>query len=176
MERPRRPTRRRTQVCYGPIGSGDKLMKCAQQRNELRDRYHIIGLEMEAAGTMNQIPVGVIRGVCDYGDERKSKEWQPYAAAMAAAYAKAILSEIPPRTQHGGARPDKTTGTYEIHVKKRNFNEYLGVSTHVVNEGSNTSYADDRFQIPRQQLNCHDFPSGRTRRGSSTQSPTFGNI
>jgi len=41
---------------------------------------------MEAAGTMNRIPVGVIRGVCDYGDEHKNKEWQPYAAAMAGAY------------------------------------------------------------------------------------------
>ncbi len=72
-------------------------MKNAQKRNELRDRYNVIGLEMEAAGTMDCIPVGVIRGVCDYGDEHKNKEWQPYAAAMAAAYAKAILCEIPPK-------------------------------------------------------------------------------
>jgi nucleoside phosphorylase len=46
---------------------------------------------------MNQIPVGVIRGVCDYGDEHKDKKWQPYAAAMAAAYAKAVLTEIYPK-------------------------------------------------------------------------------
>jgi nucleoside phosphorylase len=52
---------------------------------------------MEAAGTMNHITVGVIRGVCDYADEHKNKDWQPYAAAMASAYAKAILAEIPPR-------------------------------------------------------------------------------
>jgi hypothetical protein len=52
---------------------------------------------MEAAGTMNRIAVGVIRGVCDYGNEHKNKIWQPYAAAMAAAYAKAVLSEIRPR-------------------------------------------------------------------------------
>jgi nucleoside phosphorylase len=73
-------------------------VKNAQKRNELRDKHNVIGLEMEAAGTMNRIPVGVIRGVCDYGDEHKSKEWQPYAAAMAAAYAKAILHEIPPKS------------------------------------------------------------------------------
>lgn len=70
-------------------------MRNARKRNELRDKYHVIGLEMEAAGTMNRIPVGVIRGVCDYGDEHKNKEWQPYAAAMAAAYGKAVLAEIP---------------------------------------------------------------------------------
>ncbi|KAK3682216.1 nucleoside phosphorylase domain-containing protein [Podospora appendiculata] len=95
--RPRRPDARRTRVWYGPIGSGEKLMKNARKRNELRDRYNVIGLEMEAAGTMNRIPVGVIRGVCDYGDPHKNKEWQPYAAAMAAAYAKAVLMEIHPR-------------------------------------------------------------------------------
>lgn len=72
-------------------------MKNARKRNELRDRYNIIGLEMEAAGTMNCIPVGVIRGVCDYGDEHKSKQWQPYAAAMAACYAKAVLAKMPPK-------------------------------------------------------------------------------
>ncbi|KAH8883240.1 purine and uridine phosphorylase [Thozetella sp. PMI_491] len=97
VDRPRRPDSRRTRVWYGPIGSGEKLMRNARKRNELRDHYNLIGLEMEAAGTMNRIPVGVIRGVCDYGDEHKNKEWQPYAAAMAGAYAKAILAEIPPR-------------------------------------------------------------------------------
>jgi len=97
VKREWRPDSSRTRVWYGPIGSGEKLMKNAQRRNELRDKYNIIGLEMEAAGMMNQIPVGVIRGVCDYGDEHKNKIWQPYAAAMAAAYAKAVLTEIHPK-------------------------------------------------------------------------------
>jgi hypothetical protein len=97
VERPLRLPLERTKVWYGPIGSGDKLMKNAQERDELRDKFNLIGLEMEAAGTMNTIPVGVIRGVCDYGDAQKNKEWQPYAAAMAAAYAKALLYKIRPK-------------------------------------------------------------------------------
>ncbi|KAJ8128532.1 hypothetical protein O1611_g5103 [Lasiodiplodia mahajangana] len=105
----------RTRVWYGPIGSGDKLLKNARKRDELRDRYNIIGLEMEAAGTMNRIPVGVVRGVCDYGDTHKNKLWQPYAAAMAAAYAKAILNEIPPRqtsaVDHPGRQATETGGS-----------------------------------------------------------------
>lgn len=105
VERERRPDSRRTRVWYGSIGSGEKLMKNARKRNELRDRYNVIGLEMEAAGTMNRIPVGVIRGVCDYGDEHKNKEWQPYAAAMAAAYAKATLYEITPKTLQNNRAP-----------------------------------------------------------------------
>lgn len=97
VERERRSDSQRTRVWYGPIGSGEKLVKNSRKRNELRDKYNVIGLEMEAAGIMNRIPVGVVRGVCDYGDEHKNKEWQPYAAAMAAAYAKAVLHEIKPK-------------------------------------------------------------------------------
>ncbi|KAG7435260.1 hypothetical protein Forpi1262_v005277 [Fusarium oxysporum f. sp. raphani] len=94
VQRMQRPTDRRTRVWYGSIGSGDKLTKNTLKRNGIRDHYEVIGLEMEAAGTMNRIPVGVIRGVCDYADQHKNKEWQPYAAAMAAAYAKAVIYEL----------------------------------------------------------------------------------
>ncbi|KAK2605925.1 hypothetical protein QQS21_003651 [Conoideocrella luteorostrata] len=100
VHREPRTAGQRTRVWYGSIGSGDKVVKNAHVRNELRNTYNVIGLEMEAAGTMNRIPVGVIRGVCDYGDGHKEKIWQPYAAAMAAAYAKAILARISPHRQH----------------------------------------------------------------------------
>ncbi|KAL4805677.1 hypothetical protein BDV18DRAFT_12049 [Aspergillus unguis] len=96
--RQRRPDAERVRVWYGSIGSGDQLLKSSRDRDELRDRYNVIGLEMEAAGIMNEIPVGNIRGVCDYGDERKNKDWQPYAAAMAAAFAKGVLAEIIPKS------------------------------------------------------------------------------
>ncbi|KAK7428859.1 hypothetical protein QQZ08_004629 [Neonectria magnoliae] len=121
MERERRPDSRRTRVWYGPIGSGEKLMKNARKRNELRDKHNIIGLEMEAAGTMNRIPVGVIRGVCDYGDEHKNKEWQPFAASMAAAYAKAVLAEIPPKSVERKEGPTIRNGME--HRPKRRLDE-----------------------------------------------------
>lgn len=110
VERAHRPEAKRTRAWYGPIGSGEKLLKNAQKRNELRDKYGVIGLEMEAAGTMNRIAVGVIRGVCDYGDKHKNKEWQPYAAAMAAAYAKAVLDEIPPLDSDRSNTPNFPSG------------------------------------------------------------------
>jgi nucleoside phosphorylase len=113
VERTPRQVSERTKVWYGLIGSGDKLMKNAKKRDELRDKFNLIGLEMEAAGTMNTIPVGVIRGVCDYGDEQKNKEWQPYAAAMAAAYAKALLYKIKPtkNQREEALRAEKALGT-----------------------------------------------------------------
>ncbi|CCT72143.1 related to calcium-independent phospholipase A2 [Fusarium fujikuroi IMI 58289] len=94
VQRLQRPTDRRTRVWYGSIGSGDHMIESTLRRNEMRDRYGVIGLEMAAAGIMNRIPVGVIRGVCDYADQHKNTEWQPYAAAMAAAYAKAVIYEF----------------------------------------------------------------------------------
>ncbi|KAF3055185.1 putative nacht and wd domain protein [Daldinia childiae] len=96
VERPKRPAAQRTRVWYGPIGAGEKLMRDASKRDMLRDKYGIIGLEMEAAGVMNRIDVGIIRSTCDYADKHKNKDWQPYAAAMAAAYAKAILDQLSP--------------------------------------------------------------------------------
>lgn len=36
-----------------------------------------------------------MRGICDYADSHKSKRWQAYAAATAAAYAKELLGIIP---------------------------------------------------------------------------------
>jgi nucleoside phosphorylase len=97
----------RTRVWYGNIGSGNSMMRNPQRRDELRDRHDLIGLEMEAAGVMNTLPTGVIRGVCDYGDGQKNKDWQSYAAAVAAVYAKGILFTISPksvRTQRGQSR------------------------------------------------------------------------
>ncbi|KAH8431009.1 uncharacterized protein LDX57_008670 [Aspergillus melleus] len=109
VPRQRRPDAERTRVWYGSIGSGDRLLKSHQDRDSIRDKYGVIGLEMEAAGVMNEIPVGNIRGVCDYGDERKNKDWQPYAAAMAAAFAKAVLAEIiqKPAAPSAGVKIDK---------------------------------------------------------------------
>lgn len=78
-------------VHYGLIASGDKVIKNAKLRDELRDRHDIICLEMEAAGLMNSLPVAVIRGICDYADSHKNDLWQPYAAAVAAAYARGLL-------------------------------------------------------------------------------------
>jgi len=60
LQRQRRSDDERIKVWYGKIGSGDKVMKDAGSRDQLKGKYDIIGLEMEAAGIMDIIPVGVI--------------------------------------------------------------------------------------------------------------------
>ena len=79
---------------YGNIGSGNSVIKNARERRALAADGDLICFEMEAAGLMNFFRCIVIRGICDYADKYKHKKWQPYAAAVAAAYAKKLLSVI----------------------------------------------------------------------------------
>ncbi|KAH7114765.1 hypothetical protein B0J13DRAFT_488099, partial [Dactylonectria estremocensis] len=83
-------------IHYGVIASGNQLIKDASIRDKLAAEENILCFEMEAAGLMNHFPCLVIRGICDYSDSHKNKEWQGYAAMAAAAYAKDLLCRIAP--------------------------------------------------------------------------------
>ncbi|KAK3173306.1 hypothetical protein OEA41_006635 [Lepraria neglecta] len=82
-------------VHYGLIASGNQVMRDGVTRDRLRRELDVLCFEMEAAGLMDDFPCLVIRGICDYADTHKNKRWQPYAAAVAAAYAKELLCVIP---------------------------------------------------------------------------------
>lgn len=82
-------------IHYGMIGSANVVIKDAMIREELKRNMDILCVEMEAAGLMSNFPCLVIRGICDYADSHKNKTWQPYAAAVAAAYMKELLLIIP---------------------------------------------------------------------------------
>ncbi|KAK6359203.1 hypothetical protein TWF696_000367 [Orbilia brochopaga] len=83
-------------IHYGLIASANQLMKDASVRDRLIAENDVLCFEMEAAGLMSQFPCLIIRGICDYSDSHKNKEWQGYAAMTAAAYAKDLLYEIAP--------------------------------------------------------------------------------
>jgi nucleoside phosphorylase len=88
---------REIMIHYGTIASGNQVVKNGLKRDRLSSELgEILCFEMEAAGLMNDFPCLVIRGICDYADSHKHKGWQGYAAATAAAYAKEVLSVIPP--------------------------------------------------------------------------------
>jgi nucleoside phosphorylase len=82
-------------VHYGLIASGNQLMKDALRRDELAQKWKVLCFEMEAAG-LNDFPCFVVRGICDYSDSHKNKEWQGYAALAAAVYIKDLLRQISP--------------------------------------------------------------------------------
>ncbi|KAK1613485.1 hypothetical protein BDP81DRAFT_336975 [Colletotrichum phormii] len=82
-------------IHYGNIASGNQVIKHGKTRDKLSQELGVLCFEMEAAG-LQDFPCLVIRGVCDYADSHKNKRWQEYAAATAAAFAKELLSVIPP--------------------------------------------------------------------------------
>ncbi|KAK4159781.1 putative nacht and ankyrin domain protein [Cladorrhinum sp. PSN259] len=83
-------------VHYGLIASADELMKDAVVRDRLAMEKGVLCFETEAAGLMNHFKCLVIRGIYNYADSHKSKEWQGYAAMAAAVYAKDLLRTIAP--------------------------------------------------------------------------------
>lgn len=85
-------------VHCGLIASGNQVIKDAEIRDIIDENLggKVLCVEMEAAGLMNDFPCIVIRGICDYADRRKNDEWQPYAAAVAAACARALLEYVQP--------------------------------------------------------------------------------
>ncbi|KAH0165403.1 purine and uridine phosphorylase, partial [Aureobasidium melanogenum] len=83
-------------VHFGLIASGNSLVKDALMRDSLASKG-ILCFEMEAAGLMNQFPCLVVRGICDYSDSHKNKQWQGYAALTAAAYTKDLLKVMVPK-------------------------------------------------------------------------------
>ncbi|KAJ0421203.1 nucleoside phosphorylase domain-containing protein [Aspergillus carlsbadensis] len=83
-------------VHYGPIASGNQVVKSAEKRETLRELYGVYCIEMEAAGVMPALPSLVIKGISDYADSHKNDRWKKYAALAAAAYAKELLTRIPP--------------------------------------------------------------------------------
>ncbi|KAL4946085.1 hypothetical protein BDV06DRAFT_209053 [Aspergillus oleicola] len=96
IKRPLRLTHHQ-KIFYGLIASGNKLVRSAHERDKLGKEHNVLCIEMEGAGIMNIFPCLIIRGICDYADSHKNKTWQHYASAVAAAYAKLLLSRV--RTQ-----------------------------------------------------------------------------
>jgi len=81
-------------IHYGNIASGNKVIKHGITRDKIAKEEGVICFEMEVAGLMDNFWCLVIRGICDYADSHKNKIWQPYAAATAAAFARALLGFI----------------------------------------------------------------------------------
>lgn len=90
IARPRRETDH-PHFHYGTIASGNQVMKDGVKRDMIGAQTGALCFEMEAAGLMDNFPCLVIRGICDYSDGHKHKSWQPYAALVAALYARELL-------------------------------------------------------------------------------------
>lgn len=97
MIQKREPREEDMMIHCGLIASGNQVIKDAILRDSLYQKFdkNVLCVEMEAAGLMNDFPCVVIRGICDYADSHKNKQWQDYSATVAAACAKALLTVVP---------------------------------------------------------------------------------
>jgi len=103
IEHPADITRRPGQpkIHYGRIGASNALLKSPELRDQLRKSCNVKAIEMEGSGisdatwTAGQQYI-VVRGICDYCDEKKNDLWQGYAAVAAASYVRALISRVAP--------------------------------------------------------------------------------
>jgi nucleoside phosphorylase len=96
-EGPRRSGRPR--VFHGPIGAANIVLADPKRRDALRDRMGIKAVEMEGSGVADASWVAgvgyiVVRGTCDYCNSTKNDDWHHYAALIAAAYARTLVSYL----------------------------------------------------------------------------------
>lgn len=111
---------------FGKFGSANTVMKSGSHRDFIAEKNELIAFEMEGAGVWEIFRTVIVKSACDYADSHKSKEWQPYAAATAAAGLKALLetwdvADQPLETVHqmlAQTRNDNNTRARgELHLK-----------------------------------------------------------
>ncbi|KAF5687861.1 het-E-1 heterokaryon incompatibility protein [Fusarium denticulatum] len=111
-------------IHYGTIASGNQVIKDSTVRDNVAQELNAICFEMEAAGLPDIGPCLSVRGICDYSDSHKSKEWQEYAAATAAAFAREFLEKLPPT----GEMPTNTSESFrqqEYWLQNEKYNKCL---------------------------------------------------
>jgi nucleoside phosphorylase len=102
----RRPDHRRVvpRVFEGVIACGERVIASETVRNAIVAQHRKIrAIEMEGyafsktawASAERRIPYLVMKAICDRADRGKGDDWQPYAAAAAASFAKHFLLDRP---------------------------------------------------------------------------------
>ncbi|BAE55442.1 unnamed protein product [Aspergillus oryzae RIB40] len=103
-------------IHFGLIGTADTVQKSAAHRDKHAESEGVIAFEMEGAGVWNKFNCLIIKGVCDYADSHKNKNWQNYAAAVAASVAKEILGQYVSHDQPSQpGTPNDSSGYFTQH-------------------------------------------------------------
>ena len=105
VPRPDRKSSRVPQVHSGVVLSGNKVIADARAAGALASIWtRATAIEMEASGIAAALHQAVevpgfvmIKAICDHADSKKNDAWQPYAAAVAAAFALSfVFGEMKP--------------------------------------------------------------------------------
>ncbi|KAK1120746.1 hypothetical protein K0M31_010950 [Melipona bicolor] len=101
-------TNKRTNGCprihLAPIASGRHIARDDQLRQKFATRFGALAFDTEMDAVVESIlgncreSFAVIRGISDYKDGSRIKEWQPYASLAAASVMKSIICAMDPPT------------------------------------------------------------------------------
>ncbi|MEU1485961.1 5'-methylthioadenosine/S-adenosylhomocysteine nucleosidase [Streptomyces sp. NPDC005752] len=156
------PDGRAPQVRFGAIAAGEVVQnsKISAEARWIRQHYNdALAIEMEAAGVaqaghLNGAPVAVIRGISDRADGTKSsaedRNWQPRAAANAAAFAARLAVELVGEQEQIAMSQDRadTADRLEKHVTNTAHNSTVGIMAGSVKESSVHLNADPKVTGP----------------------------
>ncbi|UED85855.1 5'-methylthioadenosine/S-adenosylhomocysteine nucleosidase [Streptomyces profundus] len=139
------------QVRFGAIAAGEVVQnsRISAEARWIRQHYNdALAIEMEAAGIaqaghLNGAPVAIIRGISDRADGTKSsandRNWQPQAAANAAAFATRLAVELVAEQEQiamSEAEQPQTGGGTQEHVSNTAHNSTIGIMAGSVKESS----------------------------------------
>ncbi|XP_014616189.1 PREDICTED: uncharacterized protein LOC106793619 isoform X2 [Polistes canadensis] len=105
---PQDATNKRMEGCprihLAPIASGRQIARDDQLRQKFATRFGALAFDAEMDAVVESIlgncreSFAVIRGISDYKDGSRIKEWQPYASLAAASVMKAVICAMDPPT------------------------------------------------------------------------------
>lgn len=85
-----------------PVASGRRIARDDQLRQKFASRFGILAFDAEMDAVVDSIlgncrdSFAVVRGIADYKDGSRGKEWQPYASLAAASVVKAMICAMDP--------------------------------------------------------------------------------
>jgi nucleoside phosphorylase len=151
---------RAPQVRFGAIAAGEVVQnsKISAEAKWIRQHYNdALAIEMEAAGVaqaghLNGAPVAIIRGISDRADGTKTSDadrnWQPRAAANAAAFATRLAVElVEEQEQLDMSRGDRvsTADRLDERVNNTAHNSTIGIMAGSVRDSSVYLNAEPRM-------------------------------
>ncbi|GAB7040580.1 MULTISPECIES: 5'-methylthioadenosine/S-adenosylhomocysteine nucleosidase family protein [Catenuloplanes] len=143
-------------VRFAPIAAGEVVQDSATSAHArwVRDHFNdALAIEMEGAGVVHAaflnsaLPGVVVRGISDRADGTKQhtdgQNWQPRAAANAAAFAIALADELARTAHDGRSRHTTRTGSTPMLGENHNHaggNARVGVQAGVIHGGVHQSF------------------------------------
>jgi len=91
----------RPAIHVGPMAAGRQVSRDDQLRQEFARRHGVLAFDTEFDSVLESVLgnrkdcYALVRGVADYKDGGRRKDWQPYAALAAAAFTRALICAMP---------------------------------------------------------------------------------